>query len=121
MAVAFRYGGARGKRLRLMESNEYMVVRTKSRDALAQTPIGREAHERLRGWLPVVRFYEAGVEILHSGVVPYELEGLAPDSVSIRALPELQQRGPASQTSLHRSTGVRFDESPLLGDDSECR
>ena len=65
MAVAFRYGGVRGKRLRLMESNEYIVVRTKSRDTLARTPIGREAHGRIRGWLPVTRFYEAGVEILH--------------------------------------------------------
>jgi subtilisin family serine protease len=49
-----------------MESNEYVVVRTKSRDTLARTPIGREAHECIRGYAPVARFHEAGVEILRS-------------------------------------------------------
>lgn len=64
--VIYQYGGIKGKKLRLVDAKEYVVVRTKSRDYLERTPLGREAGLLLHDWSCVVRFEEAGVEVLRT-------------------------------------------------------
>jgi subtilisin family serine protease len=70
----FRYGGKRGKSHSLTESNDYMVVRTESRDVLMEerpfevSPLSREARNILNEFELCARFREAGVEILQTKV-----------------------------------------------------
>lgn len=69
-AIGFRYGGAKGKRQRLVDANELLVVRTESGDALGETPIGAPAHRLIENFATVVRFEEAGVEVIATPQVP---------------------------------------------------
>ncbi|MGH7230329.1 MAG: S8 family serine peptidase, partial [Nitrospiraceae bacterium] len=67
-----RYGGKSGKRYQLAASDELVVVRTHSRNALMEdrpyevTPVSRTARNVLDEFELVARFREAGVEILRS-------------------------------------------------------
>jgi hypothetical protein len=69
-----RYGGKTGKRISLTTSNEHIVVRTSSRNALAverpfeATPISLEARSVLSNFELTHRFNDAGVEILQAKV-----------------------------------------------------
>ena len=65
-SVSFQYGGTRGKKHKLVESSEYLVVRTKGRDSLANTPLSEHAHRSIQGWHPVLHLEDAGVEVLQS-------------------------------------------------------
>jgi len=64
--LTIRYGGRPGKRLAFVENAEYLVVRTKRRSAVGQTPLSRSARSAVAGFETVVRFAKAGVEILRS-------------------------------------------------------
>ena len=64
--VSFQYGGARGKKHRLIDSNEHLVVRTRARDVLANTPLSENAHKSIDAWHTVLHFEDAGVEVLQS-------------------------------------------------------
>jgi subtilisin family serine protease len=65
-SIWFRYGGAAGIRQRLVEASDCVVVRTRARGALADTPLGALARRLIRGWSSVLRFEDAGVEILRA-------------------------------------------------------
>ena len=64
MAVEFRYKGRQGRRQRLVDANDMMVVRTARRDSLGNTPLGLDARRSIANWSTVARFDEAGVEVL---------------------------------------------------------
>ncbi|MBO0723352.1 MAG: peptidase S8, partial [Blastocatellia bacterium] len=69
-----RYGGKKGKRYRFAISNQHVVVRTNSRDALhtvrdrKAAPVSPESSSILEKFELVTRFHEAGVEILRAKV-----------------------------------------------------
>jgi subtilisin-like proprotein convertase family protein len=62
----FRYGGKRGKPYGLVESDELVVVRTRSRQPLDASILSRQARQMLDQFAPVVRFPTAGVEVLRA-------------------------------------------------------
>jgi subtilisin family serine protease len=70
--LTMRYGGKRGRVLRLYESDEHIVVRTRSRDAVARetvygaTSLTAKARRILAQFDPAVRFGEAGVEVFRA-------------------------------------------------------
>ncbi len=72
---SFRYGGKNGKRHSLTTSNEHVVVRTNSRNALAGerpfevSALSNKARDVLGNFDLASRFREAGVEILRTKVV----------------------------------------------------
>ncbi|MCZ6550350.1 MAG: S8 family serine peptidase [candidate division NC10 bacterium] len=63
----FRYGGKRGKPHMLLESDQFVVVRTRSRRPLEASILSTEARRTLDQFKPVVRFPAAGVEVLRAG------------------------------------------------------
>jgi subtilisin family serine protease len=65
-SIGFRYGGADAPRRRLVEAGDCMVVRTRARGPLADTPLGRRARSLIRDWWPIARFDDAGVEVLRA-------------------------------------------------------
>lgn len=68
MAPTFtvRYGGKQGKKIRLVESEEHVVVRTHDRAAVERAPLERRSRNALLPFVPVVRFPRAGVEVLRA-------------------------------------------------------
>lgn len=67
-ALTYRYGGKRGKVRRLNEDDGLIVVRTKSRRPLGRSPLGRSSLELLESFERIVRFEDAGVEVLRTRV-----------------------------------------------------
>lgn len=63
-AVSYQYGGAKGKKFKLVESDAHLVVRTHSRRATKSSSISSKAHAVLDDYSQVALFPEAGVEIL---------------------------------------------------------
>jgi subtilisin family serine protease len=61
-----RYGGKAGPRLRLVESDRHVVVRTVTRSPVQLTPLSRAGREALSGFTPVARFRRAGVEVFET-------------------------------------------------------
>jgi subtilisin family serine protease len=64
---AYRYGGRRGRPHELELDPQLIVVRTHSRTPLRDARLGRRARQVLAGLEPVLRFHDAGVEILRLG------------------------------------------------------
>lgn len=63
-SVGFQYGGVRGEKRKLVDANDFLVVRTKRRGSLEYTPLSEKAHRAIKGSQSVVHFEEAGVEVL---------------------------------------------------------
>jgi subtilisin family serine protease len=61
--VTYRYGGARGRRLSLSISDDFLVVRTKSRRPVERAPLSAHAREVLDDFYTRVSFGAAGVEV----------------------------------------------------------
>ena len=62
--ATYRYGGKRGKPIKLVEADEYLVVRTRSRSPLGARSISGRSMRTTSPFQPYVRFEAAGVEIL---------------------------------------------------------
>jgi subtilisin family serine protease len=66
--VTVRYGGRDGWAMRLVQSNQHLVVRTWSRGAARLAPLSRAGRGVLAAFVPVARFRRAGVEVLRAAV-----------------------------------------------------
>ena len=62
--VSLRYGGKTGSTFNFSTSDAFMVVRTRSRMALADAPLSGRSREVLSGFRPQATFREHGVAIL---------------------------------------------------------
>lgn len=99
--VEYRYGGARGRRRRLADSSEFLVVRTRDREPLEHTPVGPTSLRSLRGFERVARFEDAGVEVLRA--------------------PEGPRRGAlrnAARTALQADAALQFAARGLVASDT---
>jgi hypothetical protein len=67
--VTVRYGGKGGRAVRLVQSDQHLVVRTWSRCAVRLAPLSRTAREVLAGFQLVARFRRAGVEVFRAAAV----------------------------------------------------
>lgn len=68
--LKFRYGGKQGKPISLAVSSDSVVVRTHSGLPLDQSPLSKQARQLVGQLETVVRFPEAGVEILRATGTP---------------------------------------------------
>ncbi len=62
----YRYGGKKGKKFGLVEDESLLVVRTRSRRSLQRSVLGKPALEALESFETVVRYEDAGVEVLRT-------------------------------------------------------
>ena len=127
--VTVHYGGKTGTPLNLEVSDDYLVVRTNSRQCLTrsvpaqQSPISQEACDILNQYDVVTRFDEAGVEVLktkqHEG--SQQLRDRA--RTVLNAEPELQFAGRVLvDTQSHQpvvyteNIFIKFDDHLTVGD-----
>lgn len=59
-----QYGGKKGRRLKLVESTDLVVVRTHSRQPISASALSRGAREVMSKFEPVLEFPSAGVEVM---------------------------------------------------------
>lgn len=65
--VKFRYGGKRGRAHTLTTSDQFLVVRTHSRNLLRASPLSKAGRRIVEELEPVIAFPAAGVEVLRCG------------------------------------------------------
>ncbi|MCC7138225.1 MAG: S8 family serine peptidase [Planctomycetes bacterium] len=63
MRYRYRYGGARGRALSIVERDDLLVVRTRDRGPLEPTRLRRASREALGAFTPRLAFPDAGVEV----------------------------------------------------------
>jgi len=98
----YRYGGKRGPRQAVKLSPNLMVVRTKDRGRLLDTPLSSDSRRALADTIPLFRIPEVGVEVWE-----------VPKQRNTRAVRN------AARSSLGTEAGIRFAGRGLVTPDGE--